>query len=79
MKVVQFSNTPALNDVPGRLRWLAEEIEAGRIESESAIILLPKSGEHPRIYGYGNVEGENHPIIQLEMAKTAFILNVMRR
>jgi len=79
MKVVQFSNTPALNDVPGRLRWLAEEIEANRIKSESAIVLLPISGDYPRIYGYGDVEGENHPIIQLEMAKTAFILNVMRR
>lgn len=79
MKVIQLSNKPTLNDIPGRFRWLADEIEAGRIESSSAIVLFPVSGDYPRIYGYGDVEGENHPIIQLEMAKTAFIVNVMRR
>lgn len=79
MKIVQLSGKPSLTDIPGRLRWLAGEIEANRIESKSAIVLLPISGDYPRIYGYGDVEGENHPVIQLEMAKTAFILNVMRR
>ena len=79
MKVVQLSGKPALTDIPGRLRWLAEEIEANRIKSESVIVLLPIAGDYPRIYGYGDVEGDNHPVIQLEMAKTAFILNVMRR
>ncbi len=71
---------PPLTDIVGRLRHLADEIEAGDYEDvPAAFVLIPRDGGYPVVMGFGNVEGENHPIIQFELAKSIFVNHIVER
>lgn len=77
MKVVQLKQEPCLIDVVARLRHLADLIEAGSEgEVDAAYVIIPRPGEFPSVYGYGDIYNENHPVIQLELAKAFFINNL---
>ena len=72
--------TPALNDIPGMLRALADAIEAGEYgEVQSLIALMPRPRDYPIPFGWGDVEGQNDPIIQCELAKAWFVNNLVER
>lgn len=65
---------PLLNDIPGRLRMIADQIESGAIaDVESCLVILPcKDFTYPRMYGLGNVDNNNNPLITLENAKLMY-------
>ena len=68
---------PPLTDIPGRLRFLADEIERGDYgEATTLFVVIPVDNGYPITFGYGNVDGENHPIIQLELAKASILSNL---
>lgn len=70
---------PSLNDIPGRLRLLADEIERGEYpECETCLIVLNKNG-WPNVLQFGNADGENHPIILLQLALTWITNRIMVR
>lgn len=79
MQVINLQDRPSLEDIAGRLRWLAGEIEANRIEATAAYVIIPVENDFPIVYGYGDVNGDNHPIIQFECAKALFVNNLMSR
>jgi len=71
---------PPLNDVPGMLRWLADAIEAGEHgDVQSLFALIPRPGDYPTVFGWGDVAGQNDPIIQCELAKAWFVANLVSR
>jgi hypothetical protein len=81
MEVVQLrEGRPPLTDIPGRLRLLADQIEAGEHgDVAGALVLLPRPSDYPSIFGFGDVEGENHPMIVCELAKHVFITHRLNR
>jgi hypothetical protein len=80
MKVVPLRDKPPLTDIVGRLRRLADDIEAGEQgDVPGILVLIPRDGGYPTVIGYGDVEGENHPIIQFELGKTIFVNNIVER
>ena len=81
LKVVELHDgRPPLTDISGRLRLLADQIEAGEYgEVNSLLCLIPQDFDYPIMLGFGNIEGRNDPIVQLEMAKVNFVINVMTR
>jgi hypothetical protein len=71
---------PLLTDIPGMLRRAADQIEAGTYGAVgAAFLLLPDPDGYPRIFGWGDVEGQNHPIIQCELAKAWLVNNIVAR
>lgn len=74
--IALLRQAPSLVDIPGQLRQLADAIEAGAHgEVASMLVLVPREGDYPSIWGWGDVSDDNRPIIQLELAKAWFILN----
>lgn len=64
------SGRPSLNDIPARLRLLADEIQRGEYpECETCLIVLNKEG-WPDVLQYGNADGMNHPMILFQLALT---------
>lgn len=46
----------------------------------SALVILREKGrDWPHVAGYGDVEGDNHPIVLCELAKSLFVNNIIRR
>jgi hypothetical protein len=72
---------PPLTDIPGRLRSLADNIEAGHNgDISSVIILMPVEGDYPRVLQYGQIEGQtNEPMIQFQLALHWFCANLVIR
>lgn len=69
-----------LGDVPAMLRNLADKIENGAYgQVTSMIALMPRDGEFPVLFGWGDIEGPNHPIIQCELAKNFLVENLITR
>ena len=67
MNVVQLHNgAPSLNDIPGRLRLLADRIENGEVEATTAYVVIPRSGDFPQLFGFGDYEKDNGPIVQMQ-------------
>ena len=81
LKVVSLHDgAPSLNDVVGRLRRLADKIEAGDYgEVAGALVVIPVAKNWPHVLGFGDVEGENHPIVQFELAKGWMVGNIVER
>lgn len=71
---------PLLTDIPGMLRRIADAIEAGEHgDVAAAFLLLPVAGDYPQVFGWGDVEGGNDPVIQLELAKMWLLTNLVTR
>ena len=80
IKVVQFSTKPPLNDLPALLRNKADEIERGEYPGLTTLFLvMPVEGAYPRLFGWGDVEGKNHPVIQLSLVKHWLLTNEVSR
>lgn len=71
---------PSLEDIPGRLRRIADQIEAGEQGAvETAYVLLPTDGDYPRLFGFGDVHGKSDPVVQFELAKLWLLTNLVER
>lgn len=73
---------PPLNDIPGRLRLLADQLEAGEHgEYESCLVIIPETtlDDFPRMFGYGSVDGIYNPLIVLQLALQKWINKIMVR
>lgn len=80
INVVPIRDTPSQADIPGMLRQLAASIEAGGFgKVEAAFVLLPVEGDYPTFFGWGHVENENAPVVQLELAKMWLLTNHAKR
>lgn len=78
-KVVQLHEV-SLQDIPAMLRRIAEQIEAGEHgDVATAFMILPVDGDYPRVFGWGDIEGKNDPVIQLELAKMWLLTNLIAR
>lgn len=80
MNVVKLHDgRPPLNDVPARLKLLVEQIEAGELVAETAFVIIPVKDEFPRLFGFGNVDGRNDPLIQTDLLRHWLITNLIER
>jgi hypothetical protein len=80
-EIVQIrEGAPLLSDIPAMLRRLADQIEAGEHgQVETAFLILPADGDYPKVFGWGDVDGGNDPVIQLELAKMWLLTNLVAR
>lgn len=80
-EAVEFPKTN-LNDIPAQLRAMADRIENGD-ESGQAVTtvfcVVPVKGAWPRVFGWGDVEGQNDPVVQFELAKLWLLTNLVER
>lgn len=83
MKIVPLHDgRPPLNDIPGRLRLLADELEAGEHgEYANCLVIIPEITltDYPRMWGFGDVDGINNPIITLHLALQKWVNQIMGR
>lgn len=70
MHVVAFPLTP-VSDVPAQFR--DDKIEAGEIEADAALCILPQDNAYPLLFLWGENYGPYADIAMLEMAKDAII------
>lgn len=69
-----------LQDIPSKLRQLADQIEASEYgEVSTLFILMPRVGDYPNIFGFGSVDAQNDPMIQLQLALHWFCNNLVNR
>ena len=69
LTVVPLSDRPSLQDIPALLRNLAHEIESGEVEARTIFVVIPQDGgDYPKLRGWGDVEGDRGPIVQLALA-----------
>jgi hypothetical protein len=74
--------TPTINlrNIPERLRYLADQIESGEKKARSLFVVIPGiKNENPQLYGWGDMDGENHPIIQLALCQHWLMHNMVAR
>lgn len=72
---------PSLQDIPARLRLLADQLEAGdHGDYYNCLVIIPQlHNEWPIMWGYGDVDGVNSPIITLTLALQMWIDKQMAR
>lgn len=71
---------PLLTDIPGMLRELAAQIEAGEHgEVATAFLVIPVDDDFPSVFGWGDVAGGNDPVVQFELAKMWLLNNLVAR
>lgn len=71
---------PSLADVAGQLRQLANAIEAGEYgEVPTLLAVMPRDGDYPTLFGWGDVAGSNDPVVQLELAKIWLLTRMTKR
>lgn len=71
---------PLLTDIPGMLRRLAEQVEAGEYgDVETLFVVLPRNDDYPCVFGWGDVTMGNDPVIQLELAKMWLLQHLVAR
>lgn len=68
--VLHLRPGPPINDIPGMLRQLADQFETGEYTAEGILVILPRDGDWPAIFGYGEHLTDYGNIAVLEMAKT---------
>ncbi len=79
-KVHLHNEAPSLKDVPNRLRFLADNIEAGRHgEITRVFVVIPRRLDYPTVLGYGDIEGSNDPIVQLALAQHLLVTSLVVR
>lgn len=70
----------SLRNVPEKLRDLAAAIEAGTHgDVTSALVLIPVAGDVPMAFGFGDQDGDRHPVVVCEMAKVWFVTRQVTR
>lgn len=69
---------PLLHDIPAMLRKAADDIESGRYgEVQTAYLVLPVPECAPRVFGWGDIDGDRHPVVQFEMARHWLIRDML--
>lgn len=79
MKVVPLRSGPLITDVPAMLRQMADDIESGTVECNAALFIIPREGDWPDVYGWGQHLGDHGNIAVCEMTKTWFVNNLVAR
>lgn len=81
LKVVPIRECNAnLRDIPGMLRQMADNIERGEYDQVDAlIVVMPRHADYPLMFGWGDVEGDNAPLMQLELAKMFLLTRTTER
>lgn len=80
LTVVPFREGPKLNDIVGQLRAFADRIESGEYgEVEAVFAILPRDGDYPTLFGWGDITGANDPVIQMEMLKIWLLTRMVAR
>jgi hypothetical protein len=70
LTVVPLREGPLLTDVVAQVRAFADRIEAGEYgEVDAVFAVMPRAGDYPTIWGWGDTSGPNDATIQLELAK----------
>lgn len=68
MNVVHLHDgRPSLNDIPGQLRVLADSIEKGEVEATTTYVVIPRAGDFPKLFGFGDNDKDNSPIVQMQL------------
>lgn len=79
-EVVKLHDAPPLTDIPNMMRRVADQIENGEYGAvDTAFLLLPRVEDYPALFGWGNIDGKNDPIIQLELAKNWLLTRITSR
>ena len=78
-KVRRLRSGPLINDVPGQLRHMADEIEAGRFSAAAVVLVVPRTNDWPEIFGWGVHMGDLENIATMELAKLWFANNLTER
>ena len=78
-EIVKLHESPPLNDIVSQLRKLADHIENGEVEADGAFLLIPRPGDYPTVYGWGDVTGRNDPAVQFELARMWLMMNLVHR
>lgn len=73
LKVVALRANPVVSDIPAQLRDLADKIEAGEIDADAALCILPQDNKYPALFLWGENYGPYADIAMLELAKDAII------
>lgn len=78
---IRGDDAPSLKDVVGMMRRLADKIESGEHgEVASLFVVMPSiKDEFPKLFAFGDVDGNNNPYIQLDLAKQLLLNNLVVR
>ena len=69
-----------LDDIPGQLRQMADDIDAGRFDPASLLVVAPpEASKWPKIYGWGEALSDLELIAIFELAKGYFVANQTER
>ena len=72
LTVVPLSTAPSLNDIPGQLRQLANQLEAEPVDALLVVIPGPDN-DWPRLLNYGRYMGNRETVGLFELAKVRTI------
>jgi len=79
-EIVPLREGPPLTDIVGLLRQTADQIEAGEYGAiDSALLILPQDEDFPLVFGWGDQDGERHPLVVLALANHWFCRNTVSR
>lgn len=65
-------DTTLVNDIPNQLRALADRLEQGDETAESMLCVIPRDGDWPDVFGWGEDLGEYGRIGVLALAQAWF-------
>jgi hypothetical protein len=71
-EVITLRSAPLVNDIPGQMRQMASMIERGEIEAQSVIFIIPRDGDWPETYGWGERMADLDKIAVCELVKAFF-------
>jgi|GEM_PF-2953456 len=70
LNVVPLRETPPLTDIVAQIRAFADRVEAGECgEVGTVFAMVPREGDYPEFWAWGDMMGRNDPVVQLELAK----------
>lgn len=72
-EVVQLRDGPKINDIPGRLRQLADSIESGEQTADYALVIVDGDKTVPNLFGFGNALDTRSIIGLLDISKDWFM------
>lgn len=67
--VVNLHNRPSLDDMPGRLRWMADQIESGEVKTKAVVVLVYTPTGIPPAHNFGECLTTAERIALLELVK----------
>ena len=80
LTVVPLREVPSLNDIVAQIRAFADRVKAGEYGDVDAVFaVMPREGDYPKFWGWGDISGGNDPVIQLELAKHWLLTNLVQR